>query len=63
MEFLSAANFSLEIFNDVNQDSIADLNERIFNQSYSNLSSNDSVTASTVLNSLPADLYQIIAQS
>ena len=59
---LSAANFSLEIFNDVNQDSIADLNERIFNQSYSNLSSNDSVTASTVLNSLLADLYQIIAR-
>ncbi|MBP1683527.1 MAG: hypothetical protein H6Q27_1091, partial [Ignavibacteriaceae bacterium] len=59
---LSAANFSLEIFNDVNQDSIADLNERIFNQSYSNLSSNDSVTASTVLSSLPADIYQIIAR-
>jgi hypothetical protein len=59
---LSAANFSLEIFNDINKDSIADLNERIFNQSYSNLSSNDSVTASTVLNSLPADLYQIIAR-
>ncbi len=59
---LNAVNFSLEIFNDVNQDSIADLNERIFNQSYSNLSSNDSVTASTVLNSLPADLYQIIAR-
>ncbi len=59
---LSAANFSLEIFNDVNQDSIAELNERFFNQSYSNLSSNDSVTASTVLNSLPADLYQIIAR-
>ena len=59
---LNAVNFSLEIFNDVNKDSIADLNERIFSQSYSNLSSNDSLTASTVLSSLPSDLYQIIAR-
>jgi hypothetical protein len=59
---LSAANFSLEIFNDVNQDSIGDISERFFNQSYSNLSSNDSVTATAILNSLPSDLYQIIAR-
>ena len=59
---LIAANYSLEIFNDINKDSIADVSERIFNQSYSNLASNDSVTASTFLNSLPADLYQIIAR-
>ena len=59
---LNAVNFSLEIFNDVNQDSIAEISERIFDQSYSNLSPNDSVTAVTVLNSLPADLYQIIAR-
>ncbi|MBK7500060.1 MAG: lamin tail domain-containing protein [Ignavibacteriales bacterium] len=59
---LNAVSYSIEIFNDINKDSIADVSERIFNQSYSNLASNDSVTASTVLNSLPADLYQIIAQ-
>ena len=59
---LSAANYSVEIFNDVNKDSVGDIGERIFNQSYSNLYPNDTVTASTILNSLPADLYQIIAR-
>lgn len=59
---LSAVNFSLEIFNDVNKDSIADIGERIFNQSYSNLSPNDSVDATAMLNSPPVDLYQIIAR-
>ncbi|MDP2365479.1 MAG: lamin tail domain-containing protein, partial [Ignavibacteria bacterium] len=59
---LSAANYSIEIFNDANKDSVGEISERIFNQSYSNLSPNDSVTASTILNALPADLYQIIAR-
>jgi hypothetical protein len=59
---LNAVSYSIEIFNDINKDSIADVSERIFNQSYSNLVSNDSLTASTVLNSPPADLYQIIAR-
>ena len=59
---LNAANYSIEIFNDINKDSIGDISERIFNQSYSNLSPNDSISASTILNSLPADLYQIIAR-
>ena len=59
---LNAASYSIEIFNDVNKDSIGDLSERIFNQSYSNLSHNDSVTATAILNSLPSDLYQIIAR-
>jgi hypothetical protein len=59
---LSSTNFSLEIFNDVNQDSIGDISERIFNQTYTTLSPNDSVNAATILNSLPADLYQIIAR-
>ena len=59
---LNAASYSIEIFNDVNKDSVAELSERIFNQSYSNLSPNDSVTATAILNSLPSDLYQIIAQ-
>ena len=59
---LNAANYSVEIFNDVNKDSIGDSSERIFNQEYSNLSSSDSISVSTILDSLPADLYQIIAQ-
>ena len=59
---LNAEIFSIEIFNDVNKDSVADIGERVFNQTYTSLAPNDSVTASTVLNSLLADLYQIIAR-
>ena len=59
---LSAVDYSIEIFNDVNKDSIGDISERIFTQSYSNLSPNDSVSVSTILNSLPANLYQIIVR-
>lgn len=59
---LTAANYSIEIFNDFNQDSIADIGERIFNQTYTNLSPSDTTSASTILNSLPVDLYQIIAK-
>ncbi|MEO8232623.1 MAG: lamin tail domain-containing protein [Ignavibacteriota bacterium] len=59
---LTAANYSIEIFNDINKDSIADLSERIFNQAYTNLAAGDSIIVTTILNSLPADLYQIIAK-
>jgi len=59
---LNADNYSIEIFNDVNKDSIGDLSERIFDQSYVNLAPGDSLIASVVLTSLPADLYQIIAK-
>ncbi|MBK7632500.1 MAG: lamin tail domain-containing protein [Ignavibacteriales bacterium] len=59
---LSAANYSIEIFNDINKDSVADLSERIFNQTYTNLAASDSSTATTTLSSLPANLYQIIAR-
>ncbi len=59
---LNAANYSIEIFNDVNKDSVGDIGERIFNQSYSNLSSGDSVSVTTILNSPPVDLYQIISR-
>ncbi len=59
---LNAASYSIEIFNDVNKDSVAELSERIFNQSYSNLLPDDSITATAALNSLPIDLYQIIAR-
>ena len=59
---LSAASYSIEIFNDINKDSVAELSERIFNQSYSNLFPNDSITATAILNSLPSNIYQIIAR-
>jgi len=57
----SAANYLIEIFNDVNKDSTGDLSERIFSQSYSNLFSGDSITATTILSSVPVGDYQIIA--
>ncbi|MCC6256561.1 MAG: lamin tail domain-containing protein, partial [Ignavibacteriaceae bacterium] len=59
---INAANYSIEIFNDVNKDSIADLSERIFNQAFTNLDAGDSIVVTTILNSLSADLYQIIAK-
>ncbi len=59
---LAASNYSIEIFNDANKDSIGDLSERIFNQSYSNILPLDSITVSTILNSLPAANYQIMAR-
>ncbi len=58
----SADNYSIEIYNDVNFDSTADPGEIIFSQQYSNLSSGDSITASTLMNSLAAGNYQIIAK-
>ena len=59
---LTATNYSLEIFNDVNGDSVGDIGERIFIDNYTNLFPNDSITASTILNSLIAGTYQIIAK-
>jgi hypothetical protein len=59
---VAAANYSLEIFNDINKDSVGQTNEIIFSQAYSNLSPNDSITAAVKLDSLPADTYQIIAK-
>jgi hypothetical protein len=59
---LSASDYSVELFNDVNKDSIIDDGELIFSQIYSNLPTNDSVLVSTTLNSLEANAYQIIAQ-
>ena len=59
---LTAANYSIEIFNDINKDSVADLSERIFNQVFTNLSAGDSIVVTTILTSLSADIYQIIAK-
>ncbi len=59
---VTAASYSLEIFNDINKNSIDETGELILSQSYSNLFPNDSITAITTLNSLSADNYQIIAR-
>lgn len=59
----NAANiYTIEIYNDANFDSTADPGEIIFTQQYTNLASGDSVTASTIMNSLPAGNYQIISK-
>lgn len=58
----SADNYFIEIYNDVNFDSTADPGEIIFSQQYNNLASGDSVTASSVMDSLSASDYQIIAK-
>ncbi len=57
----SADNYSIEIYNDANFDSTADPGEIIFTQQYTNLASGDSITASTIMNSLSAGNYQIIS--
>ena len=59
---LSADNFAVEIYNDINFDSIGQANEFIFSQLYSNLVSGDSITASTILSSLAVGSYQIISK-
>jgi hypothetical protein len=59
---LNAASYTLEIFNDANKNSVGEISEKIFSQTFSNLSPSDSLIASTILTSLPADTYQIIAQ-
>ncbi|HSW56276.1 MAG TPA: lamin tail domain-containing protein [Ignavibacteriaceae bacterium] len=58
----SADNYSIEIYNDANFDSTADPSEIIFTQQYNNLSPGDSITASTIMNSLPSGNYQIISK-
>ena len=60
--FLTANNYSIEIFNDLNADSIGDISERIFTQNYFNLIPADSISASTILSALSAGTYQIIAK-
>ena len=59
---LPANNFVVVIYNDINFDSIGQANELIFSQSYSNLFSGDSITASTILSSLAIGSYQIISK-
>ncbi|MCW9095911.1 MAG: lamin tail domain-containing protein [Ignavibacteriaceae bacterium] len=54
--------YTIEIYNDANFDSTADPGELIFSQQYTNLLTGDSVTVSTVMNSLTAGNYQIISR-
>jgi len=58
----SAGIYSIEIYNDANFDSTADPGEVIFTQQYTNLTTGDSITASTTMNSLPSGNYQIISK-
>ena len=59
---MNAAAYSVEIYNDVNTDSVGDPNELIFSQNYSNLSEGDSLIVSMLLNNLSEGKYQIIAK-
>jgi len=54
--------YTIEIYNDANFDSTADPGEIIFSQQYTNLSPSDSLTATTIMSSLAAGDYQIIAK-
>jgi hypothetical protein len=57
-----ADSYTIEIYNDANFDSTADPGEIIFSQQFTNLQAGDSTFANTILNSLPAGYYQIIAK-
>lgn len=59
---LSTGFYSIEVYNDLNLDSIPEANELFYSNSFSNLSSGDSITTSTNLTALSARNYQIIAQ-
>lgn len=59
---LNAANFLIEVFNDVNFDSAGQVSEIIYSQSFINLSSGDSLVVSTTMTNLSIGSYQIIAK-
>ncbi|MCJ7554218.1 MAG: lamin tail domain-containing protein [Ignavibacteriaceae bacterium] len=56
-----ATNYSIEIYNDLNFDSIATSNELIYSPSFTNLNPGDSMEVQTFLYSLTQGEYQIIA--
>lgn len=58
----SAEFFSVEVYNDLNLDSIPEANELFYTNTFSNLFSGDSTTISTSLTALSARNYQIIAK-
>ncbi|MEJ5262691.1 MAG: lamin tail domain-containing protein [Ignavibacterium sp.] len=59
---LTANNFSIEIYNDINFDSVGQTTELVYSQSFSNLISNDSLTVTEILSSLSVGTYQIISK-
>lgn len=60
--FFNASFYSVEIFDDTNLDSLPVLSERVFYQTYTNLSSGDSLAINTTLSAPSNGLHQIIAQ-
>lgn len=58
----TAVNYSVEIYNDANIDSIPDPGELIFSQNYANLTSSDSIEVVTAINNAQVGTYQIIAR-
>lgn len=59
---LTANNYGLEIYNDLNFDSLPDNDELIFSQLLQNLSPQDSISVSAVLDSVNFLNYQIVAK-
>jgi len=59
---LTAQNFVVRLYNDLNFDSTAQTNELIFSQNISSLLSNDSINVNHTILSPQIGLYQIIAQ-
>lgn len=59
---VTADSYSLNVYNDLNKDSIADYNENIFAGNYTSLNPGDSIVISLLLTALQANEYQIIAQ-
>lgn len=58
----TAANFTVQLYNDINFDGIGQPAESILNQVFNNLQPGDSVNASTNINGLTIGSYQIISQ-
>ncbi len=58
----NAGNFTLEFYNDLNDDSIANASELIETKAFSNLAAKDSVILSSVMNSLNQGTYHIIVK-
>ncbi|NOX19569.1 MAG: hypothetical protein GXO87_14975 [Chlorobi bacterium] len=57
-----ATNFTIEIYDDANADSVGQAGELIFTNNYANLASGDSVTANAAIASVPLGDVQIISQ-
>lgn len=59
---LTAGSFSVEVYNDLNFNSLPEPGELFFSNSYLNLSADDSLIISTFLSALPAANYQVISK-